>query len=64
MFIYVVTGLQLGWDCVVAAYDARKVTLAELELKYTIGEYVITEIYVLNAIGPEQWKFKLQATYT
>lgn len=54
MFVYVVTGLELGRDCVVAVYDARKVTLAELELKYPISEYVITEIYVLNAIDPER----------
>jgi len=41
--VFVVTNLELGWDCVVAVYSSR-----EAAEKYKAGErqIVITEMYV------------------
>ena len=29
--VYVVTGLELGWDCVVGVYDAKLVSVSALK---------------------------------
>lgn len=41
--VFVVTGTDLGWDCVVAVYSADDVTLEALEAGYPYPDYVITE---------------------
>jgi hypothetical protein len=49
--VYVVTGLELGWDCVVAVYDADEVDIKDLCEEYghdvetgeNDGHYVIHE---------------------
>lgn len=43
MNVYVVTGLELGWDCVVAVYDADKVSLAAVQDDWPFDHYVITK---------------------
>ncbi len=50
--VFVVTGLELGWDCVVAVYNTNSlcVNLEELELQYPVGEFVITRTTVRNFI--------------
>jgi hypothetical protein len=44
MKVYVVTGLNAGWDCVVGVYT--NVPITELELEFPYGDYVITEMTV------------------
>lgn len=40
MEVYVVTGLELGWDCVVGVYAG--VTMEQLDKVYPSNQYVIT----------------------
>lgn len=47
--VYVVTGLELGWDCVVAVYTDT-VPLEELQKVYPEGEYVISEVALKSTI--------------
>ena len=42
MRVYVVTGLELGWDCVVGVFS--NVSKTELEIEYPEEDYVITEV--------------------
>ena len=53
--VFVVTGVHLGWDCVVAVYDTRSlhVNRAELELEYPAGDFVISEMVVQDTIDCE-----------
>jgi hypothetical protein len=51
MKVYVVTGVELGWDCVVAVYSCESIPLAELELEYPQGDFVITERVVEFGLG-------------
>lgn len=44
--VFVVTGTDLGWDCVVGAFCAEEVTGEELEAAYPHPEYIITEVTV------------------
>lgn len=39
--VYVVTGLELGWDCVVGVFQG--VELEDLQKAFPEGEYVIHE---------------------
>lgn len=40
--VYVVTNPELGWDCVVAVYDASTCTEEDLEFMYDVDDYVIS----------------------
>jgi len=53
MIVFVVTGLELGWDCVVAVYDAGSVSKENLLKQYPQGEYVISETAVETEIEDE-----------
>ena len=53
MRVFVVTGLKLGWDCVVAVYDADSVSEEDLRSRYPEGEYVISETGVETEIEDE-----------
>ena len=48
MKVYVVTGLELGWDCVVGVFT--NVTRAALEAEFSEDYYVITELEVQTEI--------------
>jgi hypothetical protein len=41
--VYVVTGPQLGWDCVVAVYT-ESVTLKTIKEEYPEPEYIISKM--------------------
>ena len=41
--VYVVTGLELGWDCVVAVYDAQQVSKEQILEAWPKDQYVIHE---------------------
>lgn len=47
--VYVVTGLDLGWDCVVAVYTDN-VTMADLLKLYPEGEYVISNVTIESKV--------------
>lgn len=53
MKVYVVTGLQLGWDCVVAVYSHEHVTFEELDRQYPADEYVVTMHEVFYQVESE-----------
>lgn len=53
MRVFVVTGLELGWDCVVGVYDADSVSKEDLKSQYPKGEYVISETSVETEIEDE-----------
>lgn len=53
MRVFVVTGLQLGWDCVVAVYDMTSVSEESLLKQYPRGEYVISKMTVESKIEDE-----------
>ena len=53
MRVFVVTGLELGWDCVVAVYDMANVSKENLLKQYPQGEYVISEAAVETEIEDE-----------
>lgn len=53
MRVFVVTGLELGWDCVVAVYDTATVSKEDLLKQYPQGEYVISEAAVETEIEDE-----------
>jgi hypothetical protein len=40
MKVYVVTGLEMGWDCVVGVYT--NISFRELEQQFPEEDYVIT----------------------
>ena len=42
-YVYVVTGLDLGWDCVVGVYCVDKVSLSDLQEEWPVDAYVITK---------------------
>lgn len=44
--VYVVTGLDLGWDCVVGVFNADSVPREKLEQLFPEGEYVIHDVTV------------------
>lgn len=46
--VYVVTGLDLGWNCVVGVYSG--VTLKELQKRFPKGEYVISDMRIETEI--------------
>lgn len=37
--VFVVTCSELGWDCVVGVYDASKVNINDLKLRYPSKDY-------------------------
>lgn len=41
--VYVVTGIHLGWDCVVAVYFVNDVSITELHKEYPHEDFVITK---------------------
>lgn len=43
MNVYVVTGLELGWDCVVAVFSAASSPLEEVKKSFPEESYVIHE---------------------
>lgn len=43
MKVYVVTGLDLGWDCVVGVYDHETIDYNDLEEMFPLSDYTITE---------------------
>lgn len=43
MNLYIVTGLNLGWDCICAVYDATTVCYSDLEKAWPMDDYVIHE---------------------
>lgn len=43
MNVYVVTGLELGWDCVCGVFDSDKVSKEELLEYFDEEDYVISE---------------------
>jgi hypothetical protein len=53
MKVFVVTGLELGWDCVVGVFDAGKVSKKDLQSQYPRGEYVISTVTVETEIENE-----------
>lgn len=48
--VYVVTGLELGWDCVVKVFDASKVKIEDVLVEYPEGEYVVFKQDVETAV--------------
>ena len=40
--VYVVTGLELGWDCVVGVFATSSVNYDDLRNQFPKGQYVIT----------------------
>lgn len=44
--VFVVTGLDLGWDCVVAVFSADTVSVDALGAQYKRPDYVISELTV------------------
>lgn len=53
MRVFVVTGLELGWDCVVGVYEADSVSAEDLESQYPKGEYIISSVNVETEIEDE-----------
>lgn len=50
-YVYVVTNPELGWDCVVAVYDANEVQVGELEAEYHEDDgYVIHHKLLLTRV--------------
>lgn len=42
--VYVVTSVELGWDCIVGVFDPKKVTKEQLEERFNINDgYVVFE---------------------
>jgi hypothetical protein len=41
--VFVVTGLEFGWDCVCGVFDQADVTMEELEAIYPERAYVISD---------------------
>lgn len=43
--VFVVTGLDLGWDCIVGVFDAEKISKEELKVQFPSGRgmYMIFE---------------------
>lgn len=39
--VWVVTGFELGWDCVVAIFDSTQVTKEQLEERFDSEQYYI-----------------------
>lgn len=39
--VYVVTGLNLGWDCIVGVFDPEVTSLVDLQKEFSSGEFVI-----------------------
>ena len=40
--VYVVTSVELGWDCIVGVFDPKKVTKEQLKERFTSnGGYVV-----------------------
>lgn len=50
--LYVVTGLELGWDCVVKVYDAEHVTYEEVEAEFPSDSYVINDEVLETKVEP------------
>lgn len=48
MNLLIVTGIDLGWDCVVAVYPSSDENLAKLEKAYPERDYTITEMSLSN----------------
>jgi len=46
MDVFVVTGLDLGWDCIVGVFDAKKVTKEQLRERFPETDAVIFEYTV------------------
>lgn len=41
MRVYVVTGLNLGWDCVVGVYSCDEVSLEQLQNEWPVEDFII-----------------------
>jgi hypothetical protein len=39
--VWVVTGFELGWDCVVGIFDAKKVTCEQIEERFPESRYYV-----------------------
>jgi hypothetical protein len=49
MTVYVVTGLHLGWDCVVGVYTiSTPQDLVALNIAYPSDDYIVTEQEVMK----------------
>lgn len=46
MNVFVVTGLDLGWDCVVSVFDAAHISNEELLKEFPESGYVIHSLLV------------------
>ena len=48
--VYVVRGLDLGWDCVMAVYDFDTTILEELQEEFPEDQHVISEFTINTSI--------------
>lgn len=46
MTVYVVTGFDLGWDCVIGVFDADTVSLKTLTERFPEDSYYINKQFV------------------
>lgn len=46
--VFVVTGYQLGWDCVVGVYDSETNSFEELVKEFPEQDYYIQEQFVYS----------------
>lgn len=54
--VYVVTGTDLGWDCVVGVFSAVEVNYAGLRHRFPERQYVITKREVESSLADyEDW---------
>ena len=51
--VFVVTGTELGWDCLVGVYDAEIVSYSQLEKRYPSTEYVISDTTIETTVDTE-----------
>jgi hypothetical protein len=51
--VFVVTGLDLGWDCIVGVFDAEKISVEELRVQFPEGRgmYMIFEQQVETTLA-------------
>lgn len=52
--VWVVTGLELGWDCVVAVFDTDSMSIDEVLREFPEDSYVVHERTVETSLN--KWK--------
>lgn len=51
--VYIVTGLDLGWDCIVGVYSTEKVSLESLQEAFNDDKYMIVDRDIDYELNPE-----------